>query len=66
VDCRITEPDGLTEGRRFTIIRCTDDDPDAREYFLHAGGTVIEAIGNAPSSDRVSGTIERFTELFRG
>lgn len=66
VDCRITEPDGLTEDRRFTIIRCTDDDPDTREYFIRVGGTVLDAIGDEPSSDKVGGTLERLVELFRG
>jgi Putative PD-(D/E)XK family member, (DUF4420) len=65
VECRITEPDGLTEVRRFTIIRCTDDDPETREYFMRVGGTVLDAIGDEPSSERVSGTIERLVELFR-
>lgn len=65
VDCRITEADGTTETRRFTILRCTDEDPDTRHYFLRVSGTVLEAIGDEPSSDRVSGTVERLVELFR-
>lgn len=65
VDCRVTEPDGSTESRRLTIIRCTDDDPVTREYFLRVGGTVLEAIGDAPTSEIVSRTIERLVELFR-
>ena len=65
VDCRVTEPDGTTESRRLTIIRCTDDDPVTREYFLRVGGTVLEAIGDAPASEVVNRTIERLVELFR-
>lgn len=65
VDCRVTEPDGSTESRRLTIIRCTDDDPVTREYFLRVGGTVLEAIGNEPTSEAVNRTIERLVELFR-
>jgi hypothetical protein len=65
VDCRVTEPDGSTESRRLTIIRCTDNDPVTREYFLRVGGTVLDAIGDAPNSEIVSRTIERLVELFR-
>lgn len=65
VDCRVTEPDGSTESRRLTIIRCTDDDPVTREYFLRIGGTVLEAIGNEPTSEAVNRTIGRLVELFR-
>jgi hypothetical protein len=65
VDCRVTEPDGSTESRRLTIIRCTDDDAVTREYFLRVGGTVLEAIGDAPTSEVVNRTIERLVELFR-
>ena len=65
VDCRVTEPDGSTESRRLTILRCTDNDPITREYFLRVGGTVLEAIGAAPTSEAVNRTIERLIELFR-
>jgi hypothetical protein len=65
VDCRVTEPDGATETRRLTIIRCTDEDTVTREYFLLIGGTVLEALGDAPTSGSVSRTIERLVELFR-
>lgn len=65
VDCRVTEPDGATETRRFTIIRCTGVDPITRDYFLRVGSTVLEVIGNEPSSETVSGTINGLVELFR-
>jgi hypothetical protein len=65
VDCRVTEPDGSTESRRLTIIRCTDHDSVTRDYFLRVGGTVLEAIGDEPTSEVVSRTIERLVELFR-
>jgi hypothetical protein len=65
VDCRVTEPDGSTESRRLTIIRCTDNDSVTRDYFLRVGGTVLEAIGDAPTSEVVNRTIERLVELFR-
>jgi hypothetical protein len=65
VDCRVTEPDGSTESRRLTIIRCTDHDSVTRDYFLRVGGTVLEAIGDAPTSEVVNRTIERLVELFR-
>lgn len=65
VDCSVTEPDGASQTRRFTILRCTDDDPDTREYFLRIGGTVVDAVGDKPTSHRVSETIERLVELFR-
>jgi hypothetical protein len=65
VECRVTEPGGVTETRRFTIIRCTDDDSDTRTYFLRVGGAVLEAMGNEPTSEMVSETIERLVELFR-
>lgn len=65
VDCRVTEPDGATETQRFTIVRCTDDDPATREYFLRVGGTLLEALGDEPTSGSVGRTIERLVELFR-
>jgi hypothetical protein len=65
VECRVTEPDGSTESRRLTIIRCTDNDPVTREYILRVGGTVLEAIGDAPASEVVNRTIESLVELFR-
>jgi hypothetical protein len=65
VDCRVTESAGATETHRFTIIRCTDDDPGTREYFLRIGGTVLEAIGDEPSSGGVGRTLEQLVELFR-
>jgi hypothetical protein len=65
VDCRVTEPDGATETRRLTIIRCVDEDPVTREYFLRVGGTVLDALGDEPTSGGVSSTIERLVELFR-
>ncbi len=65
VDCRVAEPGGKVETRRFTIIRCADDDPITREYFLRVGGSVLDAIGDKPSAAAVDRTLERLVELFR-
>lgn len=65
VECRVTDPDGTTETHRLTIIRCTDDNPSTREYFLRIGGTVLEALGDAPTTGAVTRTLERLIDLFR-
>jgi hypothetical protein len=65
VECRVTEPSGRTEAHRFTIIRCTDDDPTTCEYFLRVGGAVLATLGGEPSSGQVGATIGRLVELFR-
>jgi Putative PD-(D/E)XK family member, (DUF4420) len=65
VECRVTEPTGATEAHRFSIIRCTDDDPATCEYFLRVGGAVVDTLGDEPTSAKVGATIERLVELFR-
>jgi hypothetical protein len=65
VECRVTEPTGATEAHRFTIIRCTDDDPTTCEYFLRVGSAVLDTLGGEPTSAKVGATIERLVELFR-
>jgi Putative PD-(D/E)XK family member, (DUF4420) len=65
VDCRITEPGGMTEVRRLTLIRCTDSDQTLRDYFLKVCGTIVGVLGNKPTGVDVRRTLQQLVELFR-
>ena len=64
VDCRINH-NGLLEENRFTVICCTDQDSQMQDYFLRISGTIISAVGNAPTHAKVSKAVDNLVELFR-
>ena len=65
VDCQITEPDGTSEVHRLTLVQCTDSDQTLRAYFLKICGTIVGVLGNEPTGDDVTRTLQHLVELFR-
>jgi len=64
VDCRITH-DGSLEENRFTVICCTEQDPQMQDYFLRTSGAIISAVGNDPTHAIVAKAVDNLVELFR-
>lgn len=65
ITCRISNPDGLAEEGRFTIVRCTSADRILHVYFLRIVAAVIGSLGNMPTRLDVSQAVSKLVELFR-
>ena len=64
VDCRISQEAKLEENR-FTVVSCTDSDPQMQEYFLRVAATIVTVIGEDPSHSQVAKVVGNLVELFR-
>jgi len=64
VNCRISYK-GALENNRFTVICCKTFDASMQEYFLRTSNTIIELIGDSPTSKQVSKAVDNLVELFR-
>lgn len=65
--CKIVQVGSTTdtgEGR-FTVIKCLSADPDLQGYFLRVIGSLVPAVGLAPSRSDVKREVDSLIELFR-
>lgn len=65
VDCRVTQPDGSVEERKFTVVRCTGTDRVLHSYFLRVAVSIVRLLGEQPSYMDVSRAVDGLVELFR-
>lgn len=65
VTCRITRPDGASEEGRFTVVRCIGGDRALHTYFLRIAAALMALLGDRPSYEEISSSIDRLVELFR-
>ena len=64
VPCTITDPSGRQEDGNFTIIRCSNADPNLFPHFLRIISPMIIALGPTPTSASVRRAISGLVELF--
>jgi hypothetical protein len=64
MDCRITRPSGVAEEGKFTVVRCTGGERTLQSYFLRVAATMLQSLGDSPSSLSVAQAVSRLAELF--
>lgn len=65
MNCRISHSDNTIEEKRFTVVRCTGEDPILQSYFLKVASTIIISLSNRPIRSDVSHAVHQLIELFR-
>ena len=65
LNCQISRSDDTFEIARFTVIRCTGEDPTLHDYFLKVASTLILSLENQPTQSNVAYAINQLIELFR-
>ena len=63
--CRITEAGGDAHSESFTVVTCTSADAALQRHFLEVGGSLLVALGQAPTRADVTQSIQRLVELFQ-
>jgi len=65
VPCTITDPSGRQEGGNFTIIKCSNADPNLFPHFLRIISPMVVALGPTPTSAAVRRAISGLVDLFQ-
>lgn len=65
VPCKITHPSGMREQGNFTIIKCSNSDPNLFPHFLRIISPMVIALGPSPTSAAVRRAISGLVELFQ-
>jgi hypothetical protein len=65
VPCTITQQNGTREHGNFTIVKCSNSDPNLFPYFLRIISPIVITLGPAPTAAAVRRAISGLVELFQ-
>lgn len=65
IPCHIKRKATAVERRRFTVMRCLDQDADTVEYFLSVCDAIVHMLGDCPTPTQIRSAVHRLVSIFQ-